>query len=103
VIGVDARTPSDIQEAVKFVREHNLRLVIKNTGWGSSFIFALSKAGEILIYFPDRHDYLGRSSGRGSFLIWTHHMKNITFHNSFTPTDATDSATYDHGSYLILQ
>ena len=32
VIGVDARTPADIQEAVKFAAEHNLRLVIKNTG-----------------------------------------------------------------------
>jgi len=32
VIGVDAITPGDIQEAVNFVREHNLRLVIKNTG-----------------------------------------------------------------------
>jgi len=32
VIGVDARTPNDIQEAVKFAVKHNLRLVIKNTG-----------------------------------------------------------------------
>ena len=32
VIGVDARTPKDIQEAVKFAAKHNLHLVIKNTG-----------------------------------------------------------------------
>ena len=32
VMGVDARTPQDIQEAVKFAAKHNLRLVIKNTG-----------------------------------------------------------------------
>ena len=32
VIGVDARTPQDIQEAVKFAGKHNLRMVIKNTG-----------------------------------------------------------------------
>lgn len=31
-IGVDARTPGDIQEAVNFAGKHNLRLVIKNTG-----------------------------------------------------------------------
>src|SRR5258705_3781278 len=37
VIGVDARTPNDIQEAVKFAAKHNLRLVIKNTGWVSDF------------------------------------------------------------------
>ena len=57
----------------------------------------------MLIDFPARHDYLGRSSGRGSFLIWTHHMKNITFHESFTPKGATDSVTYDDGLYIILQ
>jgi len=33
VIGVDARTPKDIQKAVKFAGMHDLRLVIKNTGW----------------------------------------------------------------------
>ena len=46
-----------------------------------------------------RHDYLGRSSARNSFLIWTHHMKNITFHDSFSPTGATDSVTYDNGVF----
>ena len=34
-----------------------------------------------------------------SFLIWTHHMKDITFHDSFSPTGATDSVTYDNGSF----
>ncbi|KAI0094879.1 hypothetical protein BDY19DRAFT_988669 [Irpex rosettiformis] len=32
VLGVDARTPKDIQAAVKFAVKHNLRVVIKNTG-----------------------------------------------------------------------
>lgn len=32
VIAVDARTPGDVQEAVNFAGNHNLRLVIKNTG-----------------------------------------------------------------------
>ena len=32
VIGVDARTPDDIREAVTFAGKYNLRLVIKNTG-----------------------------------------------------------------------
>jgi len=32
VIGVDARTSKDIQEAVRFAGNHILRLVIKNTG-----------------------------------------------------------------------
>ena len=37
VIGVDARTPEDIQEAVRFAGSHNLRLVIKNTGCVNHF------------------------------------------------------------------
>lgn len=32
VIGVDARSPEDIQAAVRFAAAHNLRFVIKNTG-----------------------------------------------------------------------
>ena len=40
VIGVDARTPSDVQEAVKFAAGHNLRTVIKNTGY---FFFFLNQ------------------------------------------------------------
>ena len=31
-IGVDARSPSDIAAALAFASEHNLRLVVKNTG-----------------------------------------------------------------------
>ena len=37
VIGVDARMPGDVQEAVKFAGSHNLRLVIKNTGYTEFF------------------------------------------------------------------
>ena len=32
VIGVDARSPSDVQAAVVFAQKYNLRLVVKNTG-----------------------------------------------------------------------
>jgi|SRR5882762_1196331 hypothetical protein len=32
IVGVDARSPSDIQAAVKFAANHNLRLAVKNTG-----------------------------------------------------------------------
>jgi hypothetical protein len=32
IIGVDARSVSDIQAAVKFAANHNLRLAVKNTG-----------------------------------------------------------------------
>ena len=32
VIGVDARTPEDIQAAINFAVQYNLKLVVKNTG-----------------------------------------------------------------------
>ncbi|ORX94762.1 FAD-binding domain-containing protein [Basidiobolus meristosporus CBS 931.73] len=63
VYTVDARNAADVQEAVQFSHQHNLRLVVKNTG----------------------HDFLGRSAGYGSLNIWTHHLDRISFHYSFIP------------------
>ncbi|KAI6015297.1 hypothetical protein F5J12DRAFT_817299 [Pisolithus orientalis] len=72
VIGVDARTPQDIQAAVNFALRYNLKLVVKSTG----------------------HDYLGRSTGRGAFVVWTHKMKNITYDAEFAPEGAPANETY---------
>ncbi|QKX54826.1 uncharacterized protein TRUGW13939_01915 [Talaromyces rugulosus] len=63
---VNAHNVQDIQASVKFARERDLYLVIKNTG----------------------HDHLGRSSGKGSFAIWTHNLKGIDWHESFVPEGA---------------
>ncbi|PGH10691.1 hypothetical protein AJ80_07447 [Polytolypa hystricis UAMH7299] len=63
---VAAREIKDIQAAVKFADRNDLYLVVKNTG----------------------HDHLGRSSGEGSFSIWTHNLKGKKFHKSFVPKDA---------------
>ncbi|KAH9478073.1 putative FAD-linked oxidoreductase [Psilocybe cubensis] len=71
-IGVDARTVSDVQAAVKFAKRFNLRLVIKNTG----------------------HDYLGRSAGRGAFMLWTHYLKEMTYDASFTPLGASSENSH---------
>ncbi|KAF9450775.1 FAD-binding domain-containing protein [Macrolepiota fuliginosa MF-IS2] len=68
-IGVDARTVEDVQAAVRFAGQHNLRLVVKNTG----------------------HDYLGRSAGRNAFMIWTHHLKNISYDGNFIPEGASNN------------
>ena len=38
-IGVDARSPEDIQAAIRFASKHNLRVVIKNTGYVVQFEF----------------------------------------------------------------
>lgn len=72
-IGVDARSPKDIQEAIRFAKEHNLKLVIHNTG----------------------HDFLGRSAARDSFMIWTHRIKDISFDDSFVPLNQTGTPGVD--------
>jgi hypothetical protein len=71
-LGVDARTVRDVQEAVGFARRNNLRFVVKNTG----------------------HDYLGRSAGRGAFMLWTHHLKNMTYDEDFVPVGGPSKTTY---------
>ncbi|EUC55000.1 FAD-binding domain protein [Rhizoctonia solani AG-3 Rhs1AP] len=61
IYSVDARIDDDVTKAVKFADKYHLRLVVKNTG----------------------HDFFGRSSGKGSFSIWTHNLKGIHFTDSF--------------------
>jgi hypothetical protein len=60
----------DIQASIRFADANDLYLTIKNTG----------------------HDHLGRSSGSGSFAIWTHNLKGRTWHDSFVPTNAPASS-----------
>ena len=65
-VGVDARSGSDVQAGVNFAKQHNLKLAVKTTG----------------------HDFLGRSTARGGFLIWTHNMKQTVYNPSFVPEGA---------------
>ncbi|KAI0503130.1 FAD binding domain-containing protein [Xylaria bambusicola] len=54
---VNVTTVKQIQAAVNFARNKNLRLVVKNTG----------------------HDFYGRSIGFGAISIWTHWLKQFEF------------------------
>ncbi|KAI1074791.1 FAD-binding domain-containing protein [Whalleya microplaca] len=54
---VNATTVKQIQIAINFARNKNLRLTIKNTG----------------------HDFIGRSAGFGALSIWTHWLKDFEF------------------------
>ncbi|ROT43747.1 FAD binding domain-containing protein [Sodiomyces alkalinus F11] len=48
---------SDVAAALRFAKENNLRVVVRNTG----------------------HDFLGRSTGAGALAIWTQSLKSIQF------------------------
>jgi FAD/FMN-containing dehydrogenase len=61
------RSTQHIQRAVLFARNHNLRLVIKNTG----------------------HDSSGRSSSQDSLQIYTGLLKGIQYHTEFLAKGAT--------------
>lgn len=58
IYAVNISSVRQIQLAINFARETNLRLVIKNTG----------------------HCYLGKSNGAGSLSIWTHNLKDLVYY-----------------------
>jgi len=78
---VVADDAADIVAAVNFARQRGLRLVIKGTG----------------------HDYLGRSNGPDSLLVWTHKMRRVSTHDAFVPrgcpaTTGSPAATLEAGT-----
>ncbi|GAB1730145.1 hypothetical protein NU195Hw_g7452t1 [Hortaea werneckii] len=52
---IDVATAKHVQAGIKFASEHNIRLVVRNTG----------------------HDYNGKSTGAGALGLWMHHLKDI--------------------------
>ena len=63
---VNVTQVSDIQNTVRFASEHNLKLVVKNTG----------------------HESLGRSFGKSSIMLWTHNLQDIRYSDNFVPRGA---------------
>ncbi|KAK8085563.1 hypothetical protein PG997_006834 [Apiospora hydei] len=67
---VNISTVAQIQLAVNFARNTNMRLVVHNTG----------------------HDFFGKSMGAGSLSIWTHHLKRSEFVEEFKTPSYTGPA-----------
>ncbi|KAL4919489.1 hypothetical protein BDW62DRAFT_179025 [Aspergillus aurantiobrunneus] len=61
---VNATTAAHVQATLKFAKENNIRINVKNTG-----------------HNPEK------SSAYGSLVIWTHNMKKFEFHDSFKPCE----------------
>jgi len=61
---VNATTAEDVKAGVDFARENHVRLIVKASG----------------------HDFRGRSVAPNSLSIWTHNLKGLTWHDTFTPT-----------------
>ncbi|KAK4197362.1 hypothetical protein QBC40DRAFT_232223 [Triangularia verruculosa] len=69
---VNVTSVRDVQAAVNFARNNNLRVVIKNTG----------------------HDFGGRSMGAGSLSIWVHNLKDFEYLPNFTVGKYTGPAAH---------
>ncbi|KAJ4344868.1 uncharacterized protein N0V89_012612 [Didymosphaeria variabile] len=67
---INVTKAEDAIAGVKFAKQHNIRLVVKNTG----------------------HDYLGRSTGKGALSLWTHNLKNIEFLDTYNSSKYTGNA-----------
>ena len=64
VYAIDVDGAETVAAGLRFAKENNIRLSIKNTG----------------------HDYIGRSNGQGSLALWMHNLKNISFLDHSSPT-----------------
>jgi hypothetical protein len=60
---IEVSDAASVIAAIKFSQQKNIRLSIKNTG----------------------HDYLGRSSGKGSLALWTHKLQDVSVINYTSP------------------
>lgn len=70
---VNATTVEQVQAAINFARENNIRLNVKASG----------------------HDFLGRSVAPNSLSIWLHYMNGIQLHDSYKPDgDVCECETY---------
>ncbi|PYH88396.1 FAD-binding domain-containing protein [Aspergillus ellipticus CBS 707.79] len=84
VYAIIATEPDDVAAGIKFAKDNNVRLVIKNTG----------------------HDIVGRSQGYGALMIWIKYIKTgVTYHETYTPSDGcqlnwTGSAFTVGGGYV---
>ncbi|KAI1393360.1 FAD-binding domain-containing protein [Hypoxylon trugodes] len=69
---VDVTDSSQIQAALMFAKERNLRINIKNTG----------------------HNGAGRNTAAGSLSLWTHNLKNIVYHEIFQPQGCSSNTSW---------
>ncbi|KAJ6449943.1 hypothetical protein C8R45DRAFT_1044163 [Mycena sanguinolenta] len=67
---VNATSSDHIIKTIQFVKQHNIRFVVKGTG----------------------HDYMGRSTGTGAVSVWMHNLKDVTFIPHFQSTRYTGPA-----------
>ncbi|RDH32388.1 FAD-binding domain-containing protein [Aspergillus welwitschiae] len=80
VYSVKATTAADVAAGIKFARDHNVRLVIKNTG----------------------HDISQRSQGYGSLSIWIKSIKDgLHFHDGYVPGNGSCASNWTGSAITV--
>ena len=72
---INVTNVAQIQLAVNIAREVNIRLVIKNTG----------------------HDFGAKSTGKGALNLWTHHLKDYEYYDSYK-SDSYNGPAFKFGA-----
>ncbi|KAF7378451.1 Fad binding domain protein [Mycena sanguinolenta] len=67
---VNVTTSDHIIKTIQFVKQHNIRFVVKGTG----------------------HDYMGRSTGTGAVSVWMHNLQDVTYIPHFQSAHYTGPA-----------
>ncbi|KAK1226895.1 hypothetical protein PQX77_010111 [Marasmius sp. AFHP31] len=67
---VNVSQAEHIIKAVQFVKEHNIRFIVKNTG----------------------HDYMGKSTGTGALSVWMHNLQDIEWIPDYVSADYSGPA-----------
>lgn len=70
---VSIQNETDVQAAYNFSRQYGVPLSIKNTG----------------------HDYLARSSLKGSLAVWTHNLQKMQYEPHFQPGGCQNGASFN--------
>ena len=73
---VNATSAAHVKAAVDFATKTDVRLNIKNTG----------------------HDFQGRSYAAAALYIWTHHIRQLDYHDSFSRCGKPATAAYTAGA-----
>ncbi|GAW16867.1 hypothetical protein ANO14919_063130 [Xylariales sp. No.14919] len=76
---INVSTVGHVQAGIKFARENNIRLTIKNTG----------------------HDLLGKSAGKGALSLWTHYLNTIDFIDHYNGSSQYDGPAVRLGAGVV--
>jgi FAD/FMN-containing dehydrogenase len=66
---IEIEKADDVAAAFKFAEENDVELSVKNSG----------------------HDYVTRTSGKGTLSLWTHNIQGMVYHDDFTPIGSDKS------------